>query len=632
MRVDDPPNRLHPKEHLRDRIHEARVAQVGNAPSTAAPLQLTQHVLAGNSVGVRAQVPARRQRPQQLRHAARVASGQHGSHLRPPVSRSPGRASATPSTAPATRRTTCGRRPICGPRLVASAAAAPAPPSRPCVRRNECRWHLQRLARAKRVRGQRRPHSRRSGRRPVRSSGSSGVVDAHLLNVARRAPRRTRRAQRQRPRHRRRRGRRARLRGSALATLSRSARPRRAARSRRTIPHVPAELLRLLPSDRETDSHHFLELCDPITNIRGRTPLQNIPRWQVIHQQAMRHTNATEHHVQVKPPLVGAHVCGLLKIHGRRVHAQPLRGLHSADSLGNQRKLISRDGTLDQHPPAIIVLVTIELPRSTMRSDLYDARAKPGLILEVIKLHKDGTRQLVAPIVTTPVSFVLEIATPIRVVIVGRELLGMEPYVHDFPHGVLHDLVLRGHLRSKPNTHADVQRTHTNQMTSMVDIRHLQHAHVLENSTPTMWQIHGLHVQQHLPLLPSLSRGAILHLPVHGLPANGHLETILDSIMLQPLVVLARSNHPPPHLLLLGLGEHLTFPHRLQETRHERAGRRWINEPILEAMRLVQKHGMSDAVKQNSLSVTDMLIDTIRLNTLQQGSHLHWRQLVKITQ
>ena len=170
VRVDDPPNRLHPKEHLRDRIHEARVAQVGNAPSTAAPLQLTQHVLAGNSVGVRAQVPARRQRPQQLRHAARVASGQHGSHLRPPVSRSPGRASATPSTAPATRRTTCGRRRICGPRLVASAAAAPAPPRRPCVRRNVCRWHRHSLARAQRVRGQRRMHRRRRGRLPVRRS------------------------------------------------------------------------------------------------------------------------------------------------------------------------------------------------------------------------------------------------------------------------------------------------------------------------------------------------------------------------------------------------------------------------------------------------------------------------------
>ena len=100
--VDDPPDRLHPKEHLRDRIHEARVAQVGNAPSTAAPLQLTQHVLTGNSISLRAQVAARRQRSQQLRHVARVASGQHGSHLVPPVSRSPGRASATPSTAPAT--------------------------------------------------------------------------------------------------------------------------------------------------------------------------------------------------------------------------------------------------------------------------------------------------------------------------------------------------------------------------------------------------------------------------------------------------------------------------------------------------------------------------------------------------
>ena len=127
VRVDDPPNRLHPKEHLRDRIHEARVAQVGNAPSTAAPLQLTQHVLAGNSVGVRAQVPARRQRPQQLRHAARVASGQHGSHLGPPVSRSPRRASATPSTAPATRRTTCGRRRICDAPVLSPARPRPLP-------------------------------------------------------------------------------------------------------------------------------------------------------------------------------------------------------------------------------------------------------------------------------------------------------------------------------------------------------------------------------------------------------------------------------------------------------------------------------------------------------------------------
>ena len=106
VRVDDPPNRLHPKEHLRDRIHEARVSVarqvIGNAPTTAAPLQLTQHVLTGDTVGGLAQVPIRRQRSQQFVHVARVASGQHGSHLVPPVSRSPGRASATPSTAPAT--------------------------------------------------------------------------------------------------------------------------------------------------------------------------------------------------------------------------------------------------------------------------------------------------------------------------------------------------------------------------------------------------------------------------------------------------------------------------------------------------------------------------------------------------
>ena len=102
VRVDDSANRLHPKEHLRDRIHEARVCQVGNATSTAAPLQLMEHVLTGTSVGFHAQVAARRQRSQHIRHVARLASGHHGSHLVSPVSRSSGRASATPSTAPAT--------------------------------------------------------------------------------------------------------------------------------------------------------------------------------------------------------------------------------------------------------------------------------------------------------------------------------------------------------------------------------------------------------------------------------------------------------------------------------------------------------------------------------------------------
>jgi hypothetical protein len=189
VREDNLPNRLHAKEHLRDRVHEARIAQVANAPSTAAPLQLTQHLLAGNSVSLRAEVTARRQRSQLLRHVARVASGRHASHLVPPCQSSPGRASATPSTAPATRRPTRGRRRICGPRRVAAAAAAPAPPRRPCVvRRNECPRHRHfHLARAQRVRGQRRLHSRRRGRLPVRRSCSDVVVVvvARLLTDAR---------------------------------------------------------------------------------------------------------------------------------------------------------------------------------------------------------------------------------------------------------------------------------------------------------------------------------------------------------------------------------------------------------------------------------------------------------------
>ena len=180
VRVEHPPDRPHAEEHLRDRIHKARFPLVTNPPTSAVPLQLTQHMLPGDSICKGAQVQARRQRLQQLRHAARGASRQHGYDRVPPDWTSPGAASAPPGTSAATRGRTCG------PRRVPGAAAAPAPPRRLSDRRNVRRWHRQRLARAQRVRGQRRLHGRRSGRRPVRSSGSSGVVvDARLLTDAR---------------------------------------------------------------------------------------------------------------------------------------------------------------------------------------------------------------------------------------------------------------------------------------------------------------------------------------------------------------------------------------------------------------------------------------------------------------
>eukprot|EP00959_Pyramimonas_sp_CCMP1952_P012277 259212-Pyramimonas_sp.AAC.1 len=60
--------------------------------------------------------------------------------------------------------------------------------------------------------------------------------------------------------------------------------------------------------------------------------------------------------------------------------------------------------------------------------------------------------------------------------------------------------------------------------------------------------------------------------------------------VLQPLIVLTKSDHPLLHHPFL-LGRKLSaLPHGLQEAGHERAGRVRSNETVLEAVRLVQKH------------------------------------------
>ena len=117
-------------------------------------------------------------------------------------------------------------------------------------------------------------------------------------------------------------------------------------------------------------------------------------------------------------------------------------------------------------------------------------------------------------------------------------------------------------------------------------------------------RIDRLDIQQHLLFLSRLPQTAILHLPVDGLPPDGHLEAILHVLIIQARI--PRLDKPPAHRFPLLRRELVTIPHRLQERGHELAGPRRLNEAIFEAVRLVQEHGVGHTIQKDPLPVASI--------------------------
>ena len=150
----------------------------------------------------------------------------------------------------------------------------------------------------------------------------------------------------------------------------------------------------------------------------------------------MSNANAAEHHVQMQPPIIRAHVGWPLERHGRSIHAQALRCLDSADSLWDQRDLVPGHLALGGQAEAINGFVRNELPVGLVHRNLHHARPKAHVLVELVELHEHAARRVAKPVIPRCVRLVSRIGAPVRDP--RFELLRVKLHTHHLPCCVLH--------------------------------------------------------------------------------------------------------------------------------------------------------------------------------------------------
>ena len=325
-------------------------------------------------------------------------------------------------------------------------------------------------------------------------------------------------------------------------------------------------------------------------------------------KQVLRSANATQHDVQVEPPIIVAHGTRTGQKHEAFVDGHALSSLHRAHRLRSQGQLHALHVHLLETTHALVVdKVCVVFPSPGHGANDSHALSKSHVHLVAIESDKHRPGHVPEPHVTVAACNMPLVDKPVLQRIL--ELQIVEEDVHHLANGILHQFVPSAELGGQAHALAHEDRKHAQPVAGV------GHGHHLKGPIQLLWRdtrahryVYGLYVHEHLLGGARLAQRAVLHQAAHSLPGNGEFKNSTWRCEQALQTRVARAGDLPAPYHVPEVGRHsptklLRLTHELKEAGKPGARDRWILRAIYEPEGPRQHHDVRDALPENFQAV-----------------------------